>query len=58
VKTLRELRQQIASKPTVETLPALIVFKRVAVRVYPNAKSIALYYSDQLKQFVVYPSNF
>ena len=41
--------------PTDKQIPQMIIFKRKAIRVYPDNQKVALYYSEQLNQFITIP---
>ena len=52
-KEFSELRE--AKDTSNKLLPAVLIFKRKAIRVMPNGQQISSYYSDQLGRHVIFP---
>ena len=56
-KQFCDLNEAAKAKTTTSTLP-MLVFKRRAVRVFPDGKEVAAYYSSEINKTLIYPNTF
>lgn len=50
--------QEAQSAKNKQSLPVMIVLKRRAVRVLPDGKEVAAYYSSELNKTLIFPNTF
>ena len=52
-----KLSEATKAKTQTSTLP-MLVFKRRAVRVFPDGKEVAAYYSSEINKTLIFPNTF
>jgi hypothetical protein len=53
---MREAAERQMRRPM--TLPAVLIFKRKATRVFPDNQEVSSYYSDELKKTILFPNQY